>query len=44
MTTKNLLEVPNPWPKKHRPWNARLIPTKLEELAKTGVYYDSRLI
>lgn len=44
MTTKDLLSVPAPWPKTHRSWNARLIPTYLEELAKSGVYYESRII
>lgn len=44
MTTKNLLDVPNPWPRKHRSWNVQLIPTHLAELARAGAYYDSRMI
>ena len=43
MTTQNLLDVPNPWPKRHRPWNAQLIPNYLADLARRGVYYDSHV-
>ena len=41
MKTKNLLNVPAPWPKQRRSFNANLIPNKLAELARAGVYYDS---
>lgn len=29
---------------KVRPFNARLIPKKLEQLAKSGVYFDDRVL
>jgi hypothetical protein len=29
---------------KHRSWNVRLIPAKLEELARAGTYYDSHIL
>ena len=32
MVTRNLLEVKNSWPKKHRSWNQQFIPKKLAEL------------
>lgn len=40
----NALEIETPWVKKHKSWNAQLIPRKLEELAKNGTYFDSKLI
>lgn len=44
MKYTNLLEVPTPWPKVTRSFNARLIPNRLIELAKAGIYYESRLL
>jgi hypothetical protein len=40
----NALEIETPWVKKHRSFNAQLIPKKLQELAKAGTYFDSKLI
>ncbi len=37
-------DVPEPWPKKHRSLNAKLIPAKLKELALAGTYFDSKLL
>ena len=42
--TKNLLEVKTPWPKRHRSFDQQMIPKKLIELAKSGTYYDSKVI
>ena len=39
-----LLAKPVKWRKAHKSFNARLIPAKLEELARQGVYYESKLI
>ena len=44
MKTKNLLDVKNPYPKSTCSWNAKFIPSRLEELAKAGIYYESRII
>lgn len=44
MTPRNLLEVPDPWPRVTRSWNAQLIPKYLQALALAGIYYDSRII
>lgn len=41
--TIDLLEVPVP-KFKRRPWNVRLIPNHLKELAQSGVYYDSKVL
>ena len=43
MKTKNLLRV-KVEPIERRSWNARLIPKRLIELAKTGKYYESKVI
>jgi|CXWL01.1.fsa_nt_gi hypothetical protein len=44
MVTKDLLSVPNKWNKKHRPFNQRMIPARLAELARQGVYFDSGIV
>lgn len=44
MKTRNLLEVKSSWPRKHRSWNARFIPKRLAELARSGTYFESGLV
>ena len=38
------LEIPTKWPKVHHSFNARLIPARLEELARQGVYFESKVL
>lgn len=42
--TYKALDIQTKWPKTHRPWNRRLIPQRLIELAKAGTYYDSKVL
>jgi len=44
MRPRNLLKVKTPWPKPQYDINARMIPAKLEELAREGKYYDSKVL
>ncbi len=45
MQTKDLLEVPDPWPKvSMKKLRANLIPEYLAELARRGVYYESNVL
>lgn len=37
-------EIPIGYNKKHRAWSQQLIPRKLEELARAGVFYESRVL
>ena len=41
----DLRDIPNPWPKVNpRIFNAQLVPKRLEELAKQGVYFDDKIL
>ena len=44
MKTRDLLTVQNPYPKVSGSFNWRLIPKRLEDLAKRGVYFDDRMV
>ncbi len=37
-------EITQKWPKPARSFNAQLVPNKLIELAKSGTYYESRVL
>lgn len=38
------LDITHKWPKHRGSFNAQLVPKKLEELAKAGVYFDDRIV
>lgn len=44
MKTRNLLKVPSKWDRKRRNFKWNLIPNRLIELAKSGEYYESKVL